>query len=227
MTRGELKDSVRRWLRAEEGESDSDRYWTESDLNEYAQDAVDVFCRLSKLIRDSLTPSVCLLTLNPEDQHIALSPLILSIERVKPSWGSYPLRLTSLDEVTRLQPAWEDDTGSPDAYLLDYSKGYLSLNRAVVDTGTLRLTVRRMPLLPLDSDNAVPEINPEYHHMLKDYMLYRAFSAQDSEMYNPDKARHHLVLFQGNDEQDPGGHIGRVLKENSEPLPNIRRTQFF
>lgn len=229
MTRGEIKAAIRKWLVDEVGE-DADRYWDDDELNEYIQDAANVFCRLTKIIRDSLTDSVCLLTVQAGSQHVKLSSLIIlsaGIERAKPSWSTEPLTLTTLDEITKDQPTWEDDEGDPDCYLLNYSSGYLSLNRKLQTDGTIRLTGRRMPLRTMSDDEDEPEFNPLYHSMLYDYILYRAFSKQESEIYNPQKAEKHLILFQGTDELRPGGHIGRVLMEISEPLPNIRHAQFF
>jgi hypothetical protein len=228
MNLGEIRTVISSQLAATVGK-DAKKYWPNADLNEYIQDAVNVFCRKTRIIRDSLTTKVCILTVPIGDQHLLLNPLILpgGIERVKASWRTEPLIQTTTDEVTELQPSWETDTGQADLWFTDYSKGYLSLNRAATEAGTIRLTVRRMPISPLTDDKDVPEINPEYISMLSDYVLYRAFSKQDSEVYNPDKANHHLALFQGTDELRPAGHIGRVLLDMAKGEKIVRHARFF
>lgn len=226
MTLKELRTQLRKALCDEVGSSDAQRFWKDAELNEYLNEGYTLFCSLTKIIRDSLS-AVCTLTLDitGDVQHLPLSPLIIKIERVKGSWSTTPLTETTLDEISGIQPTWEDDTGTPDKYLLDYSSGYLSLNRSMESNATLRLTVRRLPLLAL-TDAASPEFKSEYHHILKTYGLYRAFSKQDAEIYKPEKALFHLKEFHGGDEMFPGGQVGRVIKDISEPLPNMRKPKF-
>jgi hypothetical protein len=156
-------------------------------------------------------------------RNIPISPLILGIERVKPSWTLRLLPATTA-ELDQYQPNWQTDIGYPDRYTLDYSDDYLTLNRETSAAGTIRLSTRRMPINPAAD---IPEIPVKYLEYLYDYMLFRAFRKQDSEVYNPQKADAHLALFHGGDEINPGGHVGRVLKEKSGLLPQQRAVRTF
>jgi hypothetical protein len=205
--------------------TDSEKYWTDADLNNYYVEAIKLFCRLTRCIKDSMTDAVCLLTLEAGDRNAPLHAAILpnQIEMATPSWTG-KLTPATMAELERYQTNWQTDVGVPDQYILDYSDGYLTLNREVTEAATIRLTVRRMPV---DPSANIPEIPSMYFECLYDYMLYRAFRKQDSEIYNPEKADAHLVQFRGKDEINPGGHCGRVLKEKSGLLPQRRPVRSF
>ena len=218
-TKNDVIAAVRRQLDDSAGSS-STNFWSDDDLKDYYIEAVKLFARLTRCIRDSLTDTytvngistdLCLLQVVAGTRHIALSPLILDgqLESAVPSWaiGLAPATRIELDQF---QPTWQTDIGYPDKYILDYSDGYLTLNREPVVNGTIRLTIRRMPINP---DSSLPEIPNKYLEHLYDYMLFRAFNKLDAEIYNPQKAEAHLIKFRGESETSPGGHCGLVLSE--------------
>jgi len=223
-TKTELIKSVRYLLDDLVG-SGSSLYWSDNELESYYVEAINLFCRLTRCIKDSLTDSICLLDVPAGGRHLALHPAVLpnQIDLTSTSWGRSLLPAT-LAELEQFQQNWQTDSGIPDRYILDYSDGYLTLNRSVATAGTIRLTVRRMPIDPAAE---APEIPVMYLDYLKDYMLYLAFIKQDSEIYNPQKGLFHLKEFRGDSEDTPGGHCGRVLKERSGRLPQQRIVRTF
>ncbi len=93
---------------------------------------------------------------------------------------------------------WLSDTGLPQGYTLNYSGGFLSLDRAPVSvtTESLRLTVQRLPVSDLSEDDDVPEIPAGYHRSLINGVLSKAYSKQDGEVYNPKKALSHKEAWE-------------------------------
>lgn len=225
MTLLEIRNSVRSTLQDTIG-TDSSKYWPDSDLNEYINEGYGIFCRSTKIIRDSITPAICHLVVSDNTQNVAISPLIIQIERAKPSWSSRLLSECRTSDLDSDNPAWIGSTGTPQRYVLDFSDDYLTLDHKLSAAGTIDLTVKRMPLADMVDDNDVPEFKSQYHWMLKDYALFRAFTKQDSEVYNPEKGVFHRRLFMGDDETSPGGHILRVITE-LDSLPKRRPVGYF
>jgi hypothetical protein len=223
MTLSEMISSIRRQLVDDAG---VDPYCTDADIIEYLNEGYNIFCRSTKIIRDSLTASVCTLTVAAGSQHIALSQLIIDIERARGSWSTTNLGRKTVAQLDEDNASWIGSAGTPTKYTLEYSSNYMSLNRAASVAGTITLTVTRLPLVSMVNAADVPAFSPAYHWMLLDYALYRAFSKKDSEINNPQKAMLHKSLFMGDNEASPGGHILRVITE-IDPLPEQRTARYF
>ena len=58
------------------------------------------------------------------------------------------------------------------------------------------LSVVRLPLEDMANDTDEPEINKRYHLHLVDWMMYRAYSKQDSETVDMAKANKYLATFE-------------------------------
>ena len=57
------------------------------------------------------------------------------------------------------------------------------------------MTVSRLPAL-LEGEESIPEIREELHPALVDWMLYRVYSSQDTDLYNDAKAAIALRRFE-------------------------------
>src|SRR6185369_16235358 len=152
----EIRQKTRAKLDDEVG-TDSVRYWKDSFLNEAINAVVEEVAIRSLCIIDSLTDSVCLIPLVAGQMHYALDEAVLHIQTVQPSWRKTPLGRQS---VATIGGGWLANVGLPDSYLLDYSKGKLSLTSApaAVTTESIRLSTSRLPLVELSGDNDIPDI---------------------------------------------------------------------
>lgn len=80
-------------------------------------------------------------------------------------------------------------------------------------SGTIRLAVYRRPLKPITKMDECPEI-PEHHHQgLVDWILYRAYSTKDSELYDPKRADRALGDFIANFGERPDADTKRRQNE--------------
>ena len=189
MLLSEIRQKVRNML-DDNAKRDTQRYWPNTDIDEYINACIEEMCERTQCVTDSLTDSVCLITLVANQRHYTLSSAVLDIQTVQPSWQDAPLTQQS---VATVSAGWLSDVGLPTSYLLDYSDGKLSLTSAptAVTTETLRLSVTRLPVSELVAAGDEPDIPRQHHRKLFNGVLGLAYDKQDSELYNPAKAKGH------------------------------------
>lgn len=162
----------------------------------YANEAQEEACRRARLIMDSTTAEICQVALADATATYALDSRILFVRRVKLTGQSIPLKRVSHKTLDRFRPGWEDETGMPEAYVPDMDTGLLRPYPTPDGAYTANLLVVRLPLVSMADGDNVPEIRGSAHKTLVDWMLHRAYSVVDSELYNPKKADMHLAVFE-------------------------------
>ncbi len=170
--------------------------WTDLEWAEYATDAEAEACRRARLIVDSTTDEVTLITLNSTDATYDLDQRVIFIKRAKLVGRSEVLRPVSFEDLDRCTPDWETETGEPRHYVPDMDEDKFRPYPSPDAAGEVRLTVVRTPLAPLVESFDEPEIKPRYHLGLVNWMLYRAYSKPDAETKNDIKAADHLAAFE-------------------------------
>lgn len=171
--------------------------WDDDELIDFANDAQDEACRRARLLVDSSTPEVtALAVLASENGVLDLDERILFIRRARLSGRAALLRM-NMQDMENWNPMWQDMlAGTPTMFITDYSTGKLLLwPKPDADT-TLLLTVVRTAMDPMETPDDTPEIAPRYHRSLRFWMLYRAYSKQDSQANDPKKAADSLALFE-------------------------------
>jgi hypothetical protein len=187
-----LKTTVRRRL----DDLQAPYLWSNEDLAEYANDAEREACRRARLIVDSTTAEIVSISLGVGASTYDLDQRILFIKRVKVSDISTPLRRVSFRDLDRSAPGWEDETGTPQAYVPDMDEDKLRVYPIPTAAATATLTVNRLPLEDMANDTDTPEIKPRYHDSLVYWMEYRAYSKQDAETRDDQKAAKALSMFE-------------------------------
>ena len=192
--------------------NDQDRLWSTREMNRYINRVYRFIARETKCIRDAVTPSVCELTstvvdwttLTPADglnytwattpsswlyqKDVApyiytLNPLIVQIDEVK--WTTRQWKLTNVSVAKwQTNPWWEQVVGLPTEFALDYSNNTLALNFRSEESDTMRLQVRRMPLVDLVADTDVPEFRTHYHDFMVNGVLAQMYAKQDSQAFD-------------------------------------------
>jgi len=180
-TAQQLMDEVRRTLDDVIG-VEADQLWTEAELLEYANDAEREACIRMRILVDSTTTATSRITVVGATATYVLSTKVISVDRVKMVATSDP----ALHPVTRrnldlTDPAWEAETGTPRSFILEEVNTVKSITLYPNPTsgGTLGLTVVRLPIADMAVGDA-PEIPEPLHKDLMNWMLYRAFSKQDT-----------------------------------------------
>lgn len=177
--------------------------WSDADWIRYANDAQREACRRARLIVDSTTTAICRIAMVAATASYALDSRVLFIKRAKLSGRSLPLSRASHKDLDRSVPGWEDATGEPQAYVPDMNENEFRPYPTPTTAATVSLTVIRLPLADMalavvsPTTAAVgPEIKACYHESLVFWMLYRAYSKQDTETLDKKKAADNLALFE-------------------------------
>lgn len=171
-----------------------DQLWTDIELNEYINDAENQSCKIADLLIDSTTASTCDITLVSGTATYSISPLILKILRAFIDGSTRPLVQTTKRVLDLTYALWASASGDERSFFIgDTNK--LTIYKKPDGSGTLRLTISRLPLVAMSADGDSPEIDAQYHDGMIDWVLYRAYSKQDSKTLDPEKAEIHKNVF--------------------------------
>jgi hypothetical protein len=88
-------------------------------------------------------------------------------------------------------PGWEGVTtrSAPSVFIPDWETGVARVYPYPVSDDTFKMTVVRMPLTSITSEESTLEIQAQYHRGLLDWMLHRAYSKADPETLDVAKAK--------------------------------------
>jgi hypothetical protein len=81
-------------------------------------------------------------------------------------------------------------------FIPDYETGKIVLYPPPSENGTLLMTVVRDPLAEMNDMDDEPEIAARYHRSLRFWMMFRAYSKQDTETFDPKKLADSLSMFE-------------------------------
>lgn len=172
-------------------------FWSDESLVAFLNDAVRQFCIRQRALIESANVDVCTIALVPGQRLLKLHPAVISVRS---------LRIVNTDDGQSHRPEgkplrWMDrrchdwlsnEAGCAHYWVPDYQDGYLALDRPADVAATAHLTVWRMPLdtevLEVADPTGEPVIAPHHHIDLLDWAEYRAFSSNDSEMRDAQKA---------------------------------------
>lgn len=196
MNRGELIAA----FRARVFDTAAPYLWSDAEAIEYLEDAIIEACERADLIRDTTTAAICEVAITAGNAEYALDARITQVLRAKlvGEAPKRPLTLATTEGMDRDWPGWDElEDGEPE-YLVIEPQGTGWNGRLVPgpsEDADLLLQVYRLPLEPLPTDAASPEILPRLHIRLLDWMCFRAYSKQDAETRDDDKAAAHAAAF--------------------------------
>ncbi|MBF0316789.1 MAG: hypothetical protein HQL04_01320 [Nitrospirae bacterium] len=161
--------------------------WSDAELVDYLNDAINELLIKTPLLIDSATPDICRIDVSANINAYVLDRRVIAIKRVvSQGTGTLLVRVTQ-PYMDALNANWEQTTGSPRNYLLDATSGYITLYPTPDKSDTMRLTVYRLPISELtpNAQDLEPEINYRYHPRLIAGILCRAYEKTDTETFNP------------------------------------------
>ena len=187
-------------------------------LTLYANEAQDEACRRGQLLRDSISP-ICRVAYEAGAEHIALDGKIIDVLRARAD--GHAMCLVSLDDMDRMMPSWQDDTqqGRPTHLVSGLATGALFLWPRPATDGIVALTVQRLSLKRLSNDVDKPEIRPELHAALVNWILFRADSRQDTELHDAQKAALALSRFEAEFGRKASGRNEQWVRNGPGVMP--------
>lgn len=208
--------------------------WGDKSLIAWANEAQREAAIRAKLLRDFTTPEVVTIPLVAGQRVYRLHPKVFDIDAVSMTRvfdGADPdpcLRRLDYagwcgteDVISgRLRTGWADTfTMYDDASGDGFSGIAIVLDRVPSDqyTGTLHLSVYRLPLEDLEFKTDEPEIAQQHHMKLLNWILYRAYSVRDAEMQDLGRAADHKALFTDDFGEMPDANVRRKQRRHRAP----------
>ena len=153
--------------------------------------------RRARLLVDSTTDGVAKLSITAGEPRVDLPPEVVSIRRMRLASSGRPLAKRCVRDMDEQYPGWETTPwrSVPMIAVVNYETTALALFPPPVSDDTLLCTVTREPLAMLVGDDDTPEIAPRYHLGLINWMKFRAYDTDDTDLYDPQKAAKALALF--------------------------------
>lgn len=170
-------------------------FWSVSRLARLASEGQREACRRGDLLIDSTGP-MCSASVTAGDPIVTLDPRALEVKRIRLASRGFQLCPVTTSQMDECALTWEQDSGDPTNFVTDYQTGAIRLYPIPVADDELSLTVRRLPLVDMVNDDDEPEIRIEAQPALVQWMLYRAYSKQDADTFDPNKAARALAEFE-------------------------------
>lgn len=163
----------------------------------YLNEAQTEAARRAHLIVDS-TNLVDGITVTPGDPLVEIDPRIIAIRRIRLDSRTEPLIKRQSRGMDECYPGWDAETSqsTPIFAVLDYETNKIRLHPIPRTEDMLRMTVFREPINPLVNDTDVPEIATRWHFSLIEWMKFRTYSNDDTELYDMNKAARAIGLFE-------------------------------
>lgn len=185
-------------LRFRQGTGDLSKpyLWSDEEVDQFANDAEDEACRRAGLLVDSSSPEASEIVISARDEAVDLHESVIFVRRARLASSGRTLSPRVARAMDEECPGWEDTPASiPQIFVPDWESGKLRLWPPAAQADTLKLTVVRTPLVPMEKDGDSPSIPRRYHAALLDWMYHLAYLKQDADAFDPKKAAQHEGRF--------------------------------
>lgn len=214
MTGEDLVRQVREdFLDDAEGDESSFLWKTPAILNALSRSQKEV-ARRTLCIHDAATAAICQINLTISGgeylREYSLDKRILEIDRIIFPGQMRPMGKSTADFLDQADAGWGAKTGTPAFYIPNLNGKSITLSRQPVTGGTMRLAVRRLPLVDLTLRGEI-EI-PEYDEVIIFGCLDRLYRKQDAETYDPKTADRWRNEFERG--------IGQIIDDEAKRNPS-------
>jgi hypothetical protein len=188
-------------VRARLGDLNKPFLWTDDELTEYENEAINEVSDQKKLFLESNLNPMCHIPIAAVDAtgDYAYDTRITEILRAK--IRSQKLYLWRTDKLTLdlNNPDWMHLTPTtPRWFITDYQTGLITIVPKSDVDDFIDLTVYRMPLTQMDAaaPDAVPEIQVRHHPRIYNGIMARAYLKEDTQCLDPKKAESHQARWE-------------------------------
>lgn len=183
-------------FRADTMDLKAKRLWSDDEIIGYANEAVDEACRRAYLLIDSSSIATEA-SLGVDESEIELHDSVIYVRRLRIVSGQtlQPCVSRTMDERV---PGWEESLAStPMIFVPDWETNKIKLWPPTSTAIDIKMTVIRTPLDEMIDDEDEPEISARYHRALLDWMKSLAYSKQDADTMDAQKALKFEERFTG------------------------------
>lgn len=185
------------------GGGQGDLLWSDAELARWFGEAEEEAAIRKRLLFDDYTLDIVRIDVLAGQSSYPIDPRLFEVSKARlldATTGDFieDLYITTREALDQRCPRWRDEQRQPGFFIQDESRIVLP---GIVDRAyTLRLEGYRTPLEPIsadsDPDATQLEIVAIHHRFLVHWVLHRAYSKQDSEIYEPQKAAIALDAFE-------------------------------
>lgn len=176
--------------------------WSDAEWDQFLNEAEREACIRARLIEDDSTAAVTRVVITTARRRYPLHPSIIDVLCIEAD--SQPGR--------PITAAWEADGAE------------LVFADLPLAADTLTLTVKRLPLKEMNSDEKSPEIQAHHHFRLIDWALRCAYLKQDAETLDEAKAAKYEAMFVQSFGFRPSASVLRKQRRRSAPV--VRHNPF-
>lgn len=181
--------------------------WSDDEFFTYLNDAEKQFARFTDGLPDTTTTAVTEIALDTLTDTYAVSPLILKYRSAWNKATGRPIEIVNLEDMAPRGMYFDSIPGHVKSIVTGLDDNFIRVWPFPVEALTIKLSVFRLPLLDITDASPALEIAPQHHLNLLMWVKYRAYSKQDSETFDKQKAEDSEALFQA--------YCGRVKAEQA------------
>lgn len=195
------------------------------DVTDWFNDAQAQAAVRGRLLVEDANPDVCRITLQAGQFSYPLHASVVEIIilRLIPVNGERPrsLKLVSREWLDATMPDWRDET-RPAQWAIQNDTSLRVVGQFAAGD-VLALECYRLPLEPMANEFDEPEINAAHHEKLIQWVLHRAFSVPDSEIFDPNRSRQAEAEFTAYFGAMPDADLRRKTRED---VPHYNKVVF-
>ena len=194
-------------------------FWSDEEITDWLNEAVNEACVRGRLIRESVNPDVCRIPVTAGTSVYPIHETLYELSHVSIQEGAgrhCNLFILSPERMDDQYPEWRmREPGTPRYAIQEDTT--IQLVPEPLHDGEIRLEGYRLPLEPMelaDADTAAPEIHKAHHQHLIQWALFRGFSMPDMESFDParaDKAQDEFNKYFG---LRPDSDLRRITRED-------------
>lgn len=195
-------------------------FWSDEDITDWLNDAVEEACIRGRLIHESAIPGVCTIDIVPGQSVYPLHPSAYELThlsfRQEGAYESRQIYLASTEYLDGRMPNFRDSKPCNPRYAVQDDTS-LRLVPEPLYGGELRLECYRLPLVRMSLDNKdtdKPEINQIHHQHLVQWALFQGFSIPDMESFDPARAGRAEAEFDRYFGLRPDSDLRRITRED-------------
>ncbi|WP_025915515.1 hypothetical protein [Herminiimonas sp. CN] len=190
--------------------------WSDPEIYDYLDDAQKMFCRLTGGLGDAST-LLTVLNYTPASDWVPLSALILKLRNAYNVTDGLPIEVINFEGMAQLRIRFDGRTGRVKYLITGMEPGKARLYPAPDAVGTIQLLVDRLPLKTIDDEDQKLEVADQHKTGLGLWMKSRAYSKQDAETFDRNKAegfeqKFRVYCADAKKEKDRAKHKTRVVQ---------------
>lgn len=203
---------------------DTGLLWKNHEIVSYANQAEVEFCIRQPILDRGTTPSLTQITVTAGLERYNYGAQILAIKAAKyvtDNADEIALDKFTAAEMDIMHPGWDTEAsagaqGTPVCYVEDADHRAIWLYPVPQLGGTIHLMIDRLPVRPMQWKNRhhdTPEIDPQHHYDLLDWMFHRAYLKNDAETVDTSRSSRFEESFTSNVGDRPSARLQRVRRQ--------------